>query len=199
MEYINLFLMSYMVIFIQLVFLIRMVLLWKRTGINAHKLLTKEGPYGKIGTYFKLITYFNVIAVIVFVFFPKHYYLLAPFSWLELIAIKFIGIVLLVVTLPLICLAQAQMGNSWRINIDDTNKTDLVTKGLFSYCRNPIFLFMKLNMIATFLVLPNGLTFAVIIAGCALIDVQVSMEEQHLIKLHPTGYADYCATVNRWF
>jgi protein-S-isoprenylcysteine O-methyltransferase Ste14 len=31
------------------------------------------------------------------------------------------------------------MDNSWRIGIDEENKTGLVTKGIFSISRNPIF------------------------------------------------------------
>jgi protein-S-isoprenylcysteine O-methyltransferase Ste14 len=51
-------------------------------------------------------------------------------------------------------IAQYQMSNSWRIGIDEKNKTELVTKGIF-YSRNPIFLGMIISILGIFLILPT--------------------------------------------
>ena len=50
-----------------------------------------------------------------------------------------LGWVLMGLSLTLMLVAQAQMGLSWRIGIDEKNRTGLVTNGLFSLSRNPIF------------------------------------------------------------
>ncbi len=196
---IKLFLFSYLIIFFMSVFVLRIFFTYKKTGINVHKLLNQNGPDGKLGFYYKLITYLNVVAVLLYVYTPQGYQWLSPISWLVKDKIQYIGIGLLMITLPLICLAQAQMGNSWRINIDNKNKTGLITHGLFAKSRNPIFLFMKINLVATFLVIPNGVSLSVLLTGIALIDVQVAMEEVHLINAHPQAYKSYCQKVNRWF
>jgi protein-S-isoprenylcysteine O-methyltransferase Ste14 len=48
--------------------------------------------------------------------------------------------------------------NSWRIGIDTKTKTELVTNGLFSISRNPIFFGMIITLIGVFLATPNALT-----------------------------------------
>jgi protein-S-isoprenylcysteine O-methyltransferase Ste14 len=49
-----------------------------------------------------------------------------------------------------------------------------------------------------FLVLPNSITFAILVLDIALIQVQVAMEEEHLTREHGQRYVDYCLTVRRW-
>lgn len=197
-EFIRLYLPLYLVIFFIAVFLFRIFIVWKNSGVNAYVLLNASGPYGTIGFYFKLITYLNVIAVIAFAYFPDFYLLLEPLQLLEHKGIKCLGIIILLLTLPLICIAQAQMGNSWRITIDDNNSTEMITTGLFSITRNPIFLMMKFNLLGAFLVIPNSVTLAVWLTGFALIDVQVSLEEEYLKKEHGSNYLNYSKTVKRW-
>jgi hypothetical protein len=41
--------------------------------------------------------------------------------------------------LVVVLLAQAAMGSSWRIGVDDTERTELIRSGLFRSIRNPIF------------------------------------------------------------
>ena len=70
-----------------------------------------------------------------------------------------IALILIHLSLLWISVAQYQMSNSWRIGIDENNKTELITKGLFSYSRNPIFLGMIISVAGIFFILPNALTF----------------------------------------
>lgn len=49
------------------------------------------------------------------------------------------GLVVGVVGLLVVLLAQHAMGASWRIGVDDSERTELVTPGLFGWVRNPIF------------------------------------------------------------
>ena len=102
------------------------------------------------------------------------------------------------ITLVWIWGSQSQMGNSWRIGIDIGNKTELVKSGVFSISRNPIFLGIKVNVIGFFLVMPNAVTLVVLIATIILIDVQVVLEEEYLLKVHGDSYSDYCQEVKRW-
>jgi len=77
---------------------------------------------------------------------------------------NYFGVIILLLSLVWIIIAQYQMSNSWRIGIDEENETHLVTKGIFSLSRNPVFLGIILANLGIFLVLPNALTFGIIIA-----------------------------------
>ena len=52
-------------------------------------------------------------------------------------------------SLVIMLVAQAQMGLSWRIGIDEKNRTGLVTQGLFALSRNPIFLSLRITPTGT--------------------------------------------------
>jgi protein-S-isoprenylcysteine O-methyltransferase Ste14 len=90
------------------------------------------------------------------------------------------------------------MGLSWRIGIDTAHATELVQHGLFGVSRNPIFLAMRLSLLGLLLVYPAAATLALLVAGEILIQVQVRLEEQHLLGLHGDAYRAYCARVRRW-
>ena len=197
-EFLKIFLPIYATIFFFAVFLLRTAIVWQKTGINAFVLLKQGGTYGVIGVYFKLLPLASFLAVVSYSFFPSMYDFLAPFHWLENQLIVFVGIFFLIISLFWIWVAQTQMGNSWRIGIDEQRKTELITTGMFSISRNPIFLGMKVNLLAFFLVIPNAVTLTVVVTGFALIDIQVRLEEQHLLNLNDDSYQNYYKKVRRW-
>lgn len=74
----------------------------------------------------------------------------------------------------------------------------LVRTGVFGRSRNPIFLGMRINLAGLFLVLPNAFTFAGLLLGEALIQVQVRLEETHLSSVFGGEYEAYRRAVRRW-
>lgn len=197
-EFLQFFLPVYTVVFFVSVFFLRTFVVWQRTGINAYVLLRQGGPQGVIGRYFKILPLLSTLVIVLFAFFPSSYSVLVPIDWLSLRVVEIAGLVLLVGTLGWIIVAQVQMGNSWRIGIDENARTELVINGVFALSRNPIFLGMKLNSLGFFLVLPNTITLLVLALGWALIDVQVAMEEAYLKAAHDEKYQAYCNAVRRW-
>lgn len=96
--------------------------------------------------------------------------------------------------------AQQGMGSSWRVGVDESEKTALVTDGLFAWVRNPIFTFMLLSAAGFLLLVPNVL----VLLGCVLtvagIEAQVRVvEEPYLLKTHGRTYEAYAARVGRFF
>lgn len=94
-------------------------------------------------------------------------------------------------------IAQGHMKNSWRIGIDKDTKTELVTTGLFSISRNPIFFGMILSLIGLLLTTPNALTALFLTLGYVLIQIQIRLEEEFLTKEHGQVYLNYKQKVRR--
>ncbi len=57
---------------------------------------------------------------------------------------------------------------------------------------------MIVTLIAVFLALPNALTLLFLILGSALIQIQVRLEVEFLLKTHGTDYEEFRARVRRW-
>ena len=108
------------------------------------------------------------------------------------------GIVLLLLSLGWTILAQVQMGNSWRIGIDQKQKTNLVRSGVFNRSRNPIFLGMIVTLFWLLLVLPNAFTFLIFVLGFVVIQIQVRLEEEFLTNAHEADYEEYRHNMRRW-
>jgi protein-S-isoprenylcysteine O-methyltransferase Ste14 len=139
-----------------------------------------------------------VIVIMLHIVSSNAYAYLAPILWLDCIILKYAGLFLLAVSFIWTLLAQAQMGNSWRIGIDANTKTPLVTHGIFGISRNPIFLGMRVTLLGLFLILPNAVTFATLLLGDALMQIQVRLEEEHLRQTHGEAYRNYCQRTRRW-
>lgn len=93
--------------------------------------------------------------------------------------------------------AQAQMGASWRIGIDIA-RTELVTGGLFSLVRNPVFTGMLAMVSGIVLVTPSAWTVMALGYYVLLVSLQVRLEEDHLLRLHGDAYRGYAARVGRF-
>lgn len=94
--------------------------------------------------------------------------------------------------------AQTAMGSSWRIGVDPTERTALVTGGLFGWVRNPIFTAMVTAAVGLAMLAPAILTAASILALVVAVQVQVRwVEEPHLSHAMP-GWLDYARQVGRF-
>ncbi len=198
-DFVRIFLPIYLIIFVFSVFILRTFIVWKITGVNAYILLKQDGVEGVVARYFKLVPLASIFVVVTVVAFPSAYTYLAPFYWLEEQQVATLsGLFLLVVSLIWIWISQTQMGNSWRIGVDKINDTNLIINGVFLISRNPIFLGLAVNLVGFFLVIPNAATLTIMLLGIAIIEIQVALEEQHLLKLHNDNYVNYCKNVRRW-
>lgn len=108
------------------------------------------------------------------------------------------GGLLLAVSFLWTVLAQRHMGASWRIGVDQARQTGLVARGLFSVSRNPIFLGMVATLAGLFLVLPSTATLVIMVLGIVVIELQVRVEEEHLVQVHGAAYTEYKRRVPRW-
>jgi protein-S-isoprenylcysteine O-methyltransferase Ste14 len=196
-EFLRVFLAAYFIVYFGIAFVAKSVLVAKRIGKSPLVLPRDDSAYGLIGFYFKLTIIFIFIYVLLYAFAPTFYSTFLPILQLDILRLKFVGLVLLVFALIWTVIAQAHMKNSWRIGIDTEMKSELVTTGLFRFSRNPIFFGMIVSLLGLFLITPNALTGLFLILGYVLIQIQIRMEEEFLTRQHGQQYLDYKQTVRR--
>ncbi|MCB1176416.1 MAG: isoprenylcysteine carboxylmethyltransferase family protein [Leptospiraceae bacterium] len=192
------YLFFFLLIYFLLIFVIRSFLLWKRTGINPLTFSNSDDAHGFNGKIFKFISFIELIIVGIYAFKNEWYKYLLPFWYLENSLFIKIGWGLLFLSLVFILVAQTQMANSWRIGIDKNNKSKLITNGLFSISRNPIFLGIMIANIGLFLVIPNAFTLLIISLSTISINTQIRLEEEFLIQEFGPEYSEYSKKVRRW-
>lgn len=109
------------------------------------------------------------------------------------------GVMLIGIGLMIVFWAFISFGDSWRIGIDSETPGQLVMNGIFAVSRNPIFIFLNLWFVGTFLI--NGglffLTFALL--AMAALHYQIIREERFLSGLYGKPYQDYRSRTSRYF
>lgn len=109
------------------------------------------------------------------------------------------GAVLAMAGLVVVLASQSAMGEAWRIGVNPTERTDLVTGGAFRWARNPIFTGMVITQFGVVVMVPawlTGLSLLLLIGG---IELQVrGVEEPYLTRMHGQQYKEYAARVGRF-
>ncbi|WPO88917.1 methyltransferase family protein [Chryseobacterium sp. HR92] len=196
-DFIRFFIPLYFILFFIISFVGISYKVARQIGKNPNVLPKDDSAYGLVGFYFKLILFALFMYTILLLFFPEYMYDAFKINILEYDFFHYIGFVLMIVALVWVILAQLQMKNSWRIGIDSTTKTELVTHGLFRISRNPIFLGMTISLVGFFLVFPTVIAFSFLLMGNVLMQIQIRLEEEYLIKEHGEIYLTYKKRVNR--
>lgn len=184
-------------IYFGIAFVLKSLIVARRIGKNPLVLPKEDNAYGLIGFYFKLTLTAMFVYVLFYAFLPGYHARFLPILELDNSTINYIGLGFLVMALIWTVIAQAHMKDSWRIGIDAVTKTELVTDGLFSISRNPIFFGMIMSLIGLFLATPNALTLIFLILGYILIQIQIRLEEEFLIQEHGQAYIKYKQKVRR--
>lgn len=192
------YLLVFLFLYFIIVFIIPSLRVKRNTGKNVYVFKNTDSAHDFLGKVSMPVTILIFLVAIVNAFFPQWLCYLAPFSWLELYAVKIAGFVLIHTVLIWIIIAQAQMNNSWRVGIDKSEKTELKTKGLFSVSRNPVFLGMSITLFGIFLIIPDAITLMVLVSSFLMFQVQVRLEEEYLYKTHGDSFVAYATTVRRW-
>src|SRR5262249_21250539 len=98
----------------------------------------------------------------------------------------------------LIIQAQAHLGASWRIGIDERSKPGLVTDGLYAISRNPIFLGMLISLFGFTLLIPTLLSLIALLGTTIAIRSQVLEEESYLRRMYNADFLAYASRVGRF-
>jgi protein-S-isoprenylcysteine O-methyltransferase Ste14 len=196
-EIIKIALPIYFTVYFGLAFVLKSVMVARKIGKNPLVLPRDDSAYGLIGRYFKTVLIAMFFYVTVQAFFDISSQSFLPIKQLETPYIQYLGSFLLIIALIWTIFAQNDLKDSWRIGIDTVTKTNLITSGLFGISRNPIFFGMIFSLFGLFLTQPNAFTALFLIIGYVLIQIQIRLEEEFLLKQHGQAYQEYKQTVRR--
>jgi protein-S-isoprenylcysteine O-methyltransferase Ste14 len=122
-----------------------------------------------------------------------------PIAALDVTAVHVVGVVLTVLGIAATLYAQIAMGASWRIGVDASERTALVTTGPFAIVRNPIFAAMIPTALGLTLLVPSWIAFVGFAGLLLALELQVRVvEEPYLLNAHPQDYPAYARRVGRF-
>jgi protein-S-isoprenylcysteine O-methyltransferase Ste14 len=113
-------------------------------------------------------------------------------------AVAWIGVGLCCGGLLVLLASLISFGKSFRVGIDVDRPDELVTNGVFAWSRNPIYVALFLVLVGQFLVFPNWVPSAYLVAGTWLFHRQVLREEEFMRRQYGEEYAAYCRRVRRY-
>lgn len=183
-------LISFYLIYFCLAFVIPTIRVYRVNGVNPITFSNSGSAHDLIGLYMKLLMILILISALSYEFYKFeeifNYKNVSIFGW-----------VLMICSLIVMCMAQMEMKDSWRIGIDEKQETTLRTTGIFSFSRNPIFASLIISLVGNFLVYATILNLVILIMGILLITIQIRLEEEFLLKSHQGKYAAYQSQVKR--
>lgn len=113
---------------------------------------------------------------------------------------RWLGVGIGAVGVAVFITAVLTMRDSWRAGVSKTDKTELVTSGIFAFSRNPAFLGFDLLYIGILLMFFNWVLLAASIFAALMFHLQiVNVEEDFLLESFGEEYLNYRKQVNRYF
>lgn len=91
----------------------------------------------------------------------------------------------------------ASMGDTWRMGIDRSEKTKLITRGPYRRIRHPIYVFQVVILMGVALLLPTMLALLIIPLHLICTWFKAIDEESYLVTVHGQTYRGYCAQTGR--
>ncbi|MEV0453874.1 methyltransferase family protein [Catellatospora methionotrophica] len=124
---------------------------------------------------------------------------LPPVAVLDHTWLRLAGLALAATAAAATFAAQVAMGASWRIGVDETERTALITGGPFRLVRNPIFTAAIGVLTGIAMAVPNWIAIVGLAAAVFGVQVQVRrIEEPYLLRTHGDAYRSYAARVGRF-
>ncbi|HWT49024.1 MAG TPA: isoprenylcysteine carboxylmethyltransferase family protein [Mycobacterium sp.] len=168
---------------------------YRRTGSTGFRAIRAGGPTERLAG----IGFVVALAVAVSAPLLQEANVIEPVGMLSAVWIQAVGIVVATVGIAATVYAQLEMGDSWRIGVDQKETTTLVHTGVFARVRNPIYAGMVTFGLGMALVTPNLVACAGLMLLVATIELQVrGVEEPYLLRTHGDAYRAYAAHVGRF-
>jgi len=174
----------------------RVLIHWRRTGTTGVR-----GISGKVGSaeWFGGVAF--VAATVLGVAAPvlDEVDLVDPIGGLDGVGTQVAGVVLYVVGLAELLWSQRALGRSWRIGVDESERTALVTHGPYELVRNPIYTAMMAVFCGLALIVPSVVAIASVVLLVIALELQTRLvEEPYLVIAQGEPYADYAQRAGRF-
>ena len=117
----------------------------------------------------------------------------------DVFILKILGVSCVSAGLVIFTFSLITFRDSWRVGIDEKSPGKLVTNGIFSFSRNPIYVFLDLFLFGTWLIYPNFLFLIAFILTSSVFHYQILKEEEFLFSRYGREYQDYTRNVRRYF
>ena len=114
--------------------------------------------------------------------------------------VRYVGIIIAILGDIVFVISVWTMKDSWRAGVSPTDKTELVTTGIYQISRNPAFLGFDLVYIGVCLMFFNWVLLLVSVFAMLMFHLQiVNVEEDFLLDSFGEDYIAYKKKVNRYF
>jgi protein-S-isoprenylcysteine O-methyltransferase Ste14 len=91
------------------------------------------------------------------------------------------------------------MGRNWRMGIDPSQRSELLSGGPFAAVRHPIYALSMALMICSVLIVPTRVMMILAVLHIALLVLKARNEERFLFNVHGNAYTRYCERTPRFF
>lgn len=118
-------------------------------------------------------------------------------SWLPDSA-RFTGFLTGLIGDGIFLIAVVTMKNSWRAGIPESDRTELITSGIYRYSRNPAFLGFDFMYVGVCLMFCNPATIVFSLFAAVMLHLQILQEEKYLTATFGDTYVEYKRKVFRY-
>ncbi len=120
--------------------------------------------------------------------------------WLNAVTLEMLGGFVGFAGIAITLVAQLQMQRSWRIGVDQSEQTDLITGGLYAHSRNPIYFGIGCLWIGLGLSFLHPAMWLCAAINWISIELVVrNVEEPYLRRNHGEAYLNYCNRTHRFW
>lgn len=192
--FLKFYVLIYIIFYLSIIKVIRTFLRSKKIGVKLTTFGRKPGSvHDYVGFLFKMTHSLTLAILLINVFYEFN-----KIRFLDNLFVQILGIILSIFAFWLSICAQNNLGESWRLGIDEIVQTRLITTGLYNVSRNPFFTGMLLSLFSLFLLLPTYIMGFLFILSFVTVNIQIRLEEEHHTRVHGDKYMDYKNRVNRF-
>lgn len=127
-----------------------------------------------------------------------------PGKWLgrvvvDLLWLRIAGAVMIALALWLYRTAIRELGDSWRLGIDREQPGQLVTTGVYRWCRHPVYVAFDMIFVGAFLSTGRVVYLVLALVWLPMMHLLMLREERFLASTFGSEFGDYAERVGRYF
>jgi protein-S-isoprenylcysteine O-methyltransferase Ste14 len=166
----------------------------KRNGIQL--LVIGQKNKGELPAF--LSGYVLMIYIIASNCFPLPMFAFARQFFWDVEWLRWVGVVVCIVSLIGFIACIVSFGNSFRVGIDEKHAGKLVTTGMYAHSRNPMYVSMNALFVGLFLIFPNAGALFLLVLTSLTLHLQIKNEERFCREWYGEDYVRYCKKVRRY-